>query len=100
MKLKNTITSALRFLLYGVGRAVAHPRTPIVYRDIEGNPPRIRQESPIPWWGSVGVILIGVACWVIGAKLQVTGLDEAARAMVYVPLGSLFRTSLRREVVK
>jgi len=94
------IISAFRFLFYGVGRAVAHPRTPIVYRNIAGNPPRIRQESPIPWWGSVGVILIGVACWIASSTFQITGLDEAARAMVYVPLGNLFGMSLRREVVK
>lgn len=94
------IISTLRFLLHGVGRAIAHPRTPIVYRSITGNPPQVKQESAIPWWGSVGVILIGVACWVAGSTFQITGLDEAARAMVYVPLGSLFGMSLRREVVK
>ncbi len=31
------------------------------------------------------------------AALQIGGLDEAARALVYIPLGSLFGMSLNRD---
>jgi hypothetical protein len=42
------------------------------------------------------VIVIGVVCWCVGAYLEITGLDEAGRALVYVPLGNLFGMSLTR----
>jgi len=41
------------------------------------------------------VIIIGIICWVVGVGLDITGLDEAGRALVYIPLGSLFGLSLR-----
>ena len=50
----------------------------------------------MPWWGAVLIIVIGVVCWVISATFSIAGLDEAGRALVYVPLGSLFGMSLRR----
>ena len=59
-----------------------------------GNSPEVRQESPIPWWGSVIVILMGITCWFSGAYFKVAGLDEAGRALVYIPLGSLFGMSI------
>ncbi|MBA7615674.1 hypothetical protein ES703_22959 [subsurface metagenome] len=58
--------------------------------------PDPKQESPIPWYGAVLVIILGVACWVVGGIYQITGLDEAGRALVYIPLGSLFGMSLQR----
>jgi predicted RNA-binding Zn-ribbon protein involved in translation (DUF1610 family) len=99
-----------------VWQALRHPRTPITYLycpdcgvRLPGNAkecpdcgkkaensPEVRQESPIPWWGSVLLILIGIACWVVSAALEIAGLDEAARALVYIPLGSLFGMSLPR----
>ncbi len=106
-----------KFLLYALSQALRHPRRPIVYLycsecrekllpgSVEECPrcgkearstPEVRQESPIPWYGSVLVILIGIACWVVSGCFGITGLDEAGRALVYVPLGSLFGMSLRR----
>lgn len=58
--------------------------------------PQLRQESPVPWWGAILVIIIGVTCWVVAAANAIGGLDEAARALVYVPLGNMFGLSLRR----
>ncbi|MBA7698482.1 hypothetical protein ES703_107159 [subsurface metagenome] len=110
-----TLSPAPKFLVYAVFRALRHPKTPISYYycsnckirfnakepacpkcgDKVGSSPDPRQESPIPWWGSVVVIILGIICWVLGAGLEVPGLDEAGRALVYIPLGSLFGMSLR-----
>jgi len=107
---------APKFMIYAVLRAIRHPRTPITYyycrecdirfpasvqecpkcRDKIGNTPEQKQEWPVPWWGAVLIIVIGVVCWVISATFSIAGLDEAGRALVYVPLGSLFGMSLRR----
>jgi len=59
-----------------------------------GNSPEIKEISPIPWWGAVLVIVVGISCWVLGSCFDVVGLDEAGRALVYIPLGSLFGMSL------
>ncbi len=77
-----------------IKQAVRHPRTTIVY----GNPGPV--SSPIPWWGSVCVLLIGIIAWSFAAKFSVTGLDEAARAMVYIPLGNIFGMTLQLKDVK
>ena len=110
------LNPAPKFLLYAVLQAVRHPRKPVTYlycpecklrlpasekecpvcRRKAGSSPEVRSESPIPWWGSVLVIVIGIACWFGGAYFEVTGLDEAGRALVYIPLGSLFGMSLPR----
>lgn len=104
------------FLLYALSQALRHPRKPIVYLycpecrvRLPGNAeecprcgkeaknsPEVRRESAMPWWGSVLVIVIGIACWVVSGCFTIKGLDEAGRALVYVPLGSLFGMSLRR----
>ncbi len=111
-----TLNPAPKFLIYAVLQAIRHPRTPITYlycpeckvrllpNEKEcpvcgkkaGNSPEVRNESPIPWWGSVLVIIIGIACWCVGGYLDIAGLDEAGRALVYIPLGSLFGMSLPR----
>lgn len=105
-----------RFLIYALSQAVRHPKKPVTYlycpeckvrlhpnekecpvcHKKAGNSPEVRQESPIPWWGSVLVIVIGIVCWCVGGLLDVAGLDEAGRALVYIPLGSLFGMSLPR----
>jgi len=105
-----------RFLIYALSQAVRHPKKPITYlycsecrvrlpgnarecpvcRKKAGSSPEVRSESPIPWWGSVLVIVIGIVCWCVGAQLGVAGLDEAGRALVYIPMGSLFGMSLPR----
>jgi len=110
------LNSPAKFLIYAVFRAMRHPKTPITYYycsackirfpasarecpkcgDKASSSPENRQESPIPWYGSVGVIILGIICWVVGGIYQIAGLDEAGRALVYIPLGSLFGMSLRR----
>jgi len=111
-----TLTPAPKFLIYAVVRAIRYPRTPITYywcpscrirfnanepacpkcgNKVESSPDP-KQESPIPWYGSVLVIVIGVACWVVGGIYQIQGLGEAGHALVYIPLGSLFGLSLQR----
>jgi len=107
---------APKFLIYAVFRAITHPRASITYfycpkckirfnskenecpkcHDKVGHSPEDKQESPIPWWGAVLCILIGIGTWVGGAYMKIPGLDEAARALVYIPLGSLFGMSLQR----
>jgi len=90
----STLNPMPKFLAYALSQAVKHPKQPITYlycpecrvrlkpdekgcpvcQKSAGNSPEVRQESPIPWWG----------------------LDEAGRALVYIPLGSLFGMSLPR----
>lgn len=105
-----------KFLIYAVGQAIRHPRKPIVYgycseckirvvpnsgtcpvckKKLKQNP-ETRQESPVPWWGSVFCIIIGICTWIAGAHFKITGLDEAARVLVYIPMGSLFGLSVRK----
>ncbi len=111
-----TLNSPPKFLIYAVFRAVRHPRTPITYFYCPGcklrfnskerecpqchakvnESPENRKESPIPWWGAILCILIGIGTWVGGAYLEIPGLDEAGRALVYLPMGSLFGMSIQR----
>ena len=110
-----TLNSSPKFLIYAVLKALRHPRTPIAYYvckcgcrfpapekecpkcgDKLGNTPERKEFSAIPWWGSIVVIIIGVICWVVGSAVPVPGLDEAGRALVYIPLGGLFGMSLQR----
>lgn len=111
-----TLNSPPKFLVYAMAKAIRHPRTPISYYvcrcgcrfpdpakecpkcgDKVEHSPESKQVTPIPWWGSVGLIIIGIVCWVLGALIAVSGLDEAGRALVYIPLGNLFGMSLKRE---
>lgn len=105
------------FMFYCARSAVLHPKTRIAYRycpqcrvrfpasarecpkcgDKVSSSPEDRQDSPIPWYGSVIVIILGIICWVLGAQLEIAGLDEAGRALVYVPLGGLFGMSVQRK---
>jgi len=105
---------AFHFMAYCLIKAVRHPRTKVAYHycpgckirfpasstecpkcgdKIEHSPER-KEEAPVPWYGSVIVIVLGIICWVLGAAVPVPGLDEAGRALVYVPLGGLFGMSL------
>lgn len=105
------------FMLYCVIKSVRCPRTPIAYfycpsckirfpassrecpkcHDKVENSPDRKRESPVPWYVSVLVILVGIGSWIASACLGIPGLDEAGRALVYVPLGSLFGMSLKRD---
>jgi rRNA maturation protein Nop10 len=111
-----TLKEAPKFMVYALSRAIRHPMTPVSYRYCPecrqyllngevvcpgcgkklGNSPQPREISPVPWWGAVLVIVVGISCWVLGSCLNVTGLDEAGRALVYIPLGSLFGMSIPR----
>ena len=111
-----TLTPAPKFLIYAVLKAVQHPRTPITYlycsqcklrlhpnekecpkcHDKVEHSPENRQESPMPWWGSVVVILIGVGTAIASGILSIVWLQEISRALIYIPLGSLFGMSLQR----
>ncbi len=82
-------------LLKGSYNSVRHPKTPLI---LKGNP-SILLQSPIPWWGSIGMIIIGIGTWCISGIYMIGGLDEAARLMVYVPLGNLFGMSLPKKPV-
>ena len=103
------------FMVYSVIKAIRYPRTKIAYyictcgcrfpasekecpkcRDKVSCSPENRKESPVPWFGSIIVIVIGIGAWITAACLNIPGLDEAARALVYIPLGSLFGMSLQR----
>lgn len=110
------LNPAPRFMVWAVWQAVRHPRRPITYlycpdckiafhpnekecpkcKAKVGESPEPKQQSPIPWYGSVFIIVAGIICWILGDVIPVQGLDEAGRALVYVPLGSLFGMSLRR----
>ena len=103
-----------RFMTYALFQAIRHPGMPVSYaycpeckeylfnNETEcpgcgkqmGNSPQTNEMSPIPWWGAVLVIIAGIACWVMGGCLDIVGLDEAGRALVYIPLGSLFGMSI------
>ena len=109
-----TLKNVPKFMVYALSQALRHPATPVAYRycpeckqyllngETEcpgcgkklGNSPKEKEMSPIPWWGAVLVIVVGIACWIAGSCLDVTGLDEAGRALVYIPLGSLFGMSI------
>ena len=103
------------FILYCTKSAIRHPKSRIVYfycskcntrfpvsvkrcpkcgQEV-GHSPELREEPPLPWYGSVAVIILGIICWVLGCGLEIPGLDEAGRALVYIPLGNLFGLSLR-----
>lgn len=106
-----------KFTAYCLKRAMTHPLQPISYyycnncrirfsSELQSCPrcgdklsdsPVIRHQSPVPWYGSVGVIAIGITCWILGASIPVSGLDEAGRALVYIPLGNLFGLSINRK---
>ena len=102
-------------MAYAIFKAIRHPRTPMKFfvcgcgcrfpasekecpkcGDKLGNTPERKEISAIPWWGSCIVILVGIGAWVASAYLKIPGLDEAARALVYLPLGNLFGMSIQR----
>jgi len=117
-----TLNSPAKFLIYAVLKAIRHPRTPISYyycssckirfnaKEGEcpkchesipiipggGHSPDPRQESPIPWYGCVTLIIIGAAIWGWSAACNIGGIAELGRILVYIPIGHLFGMSLQR----
>ncbi len=111
-----TLNSPPKFLIYAVLKALRHPRMPVSYYyclscrirfpasanecpkchdKVEGSPD-LRKEAAIPWWGSILCIVVGIGAWIASALLNITPLGEAARLLVYAPLGQLFGMSLMR----
>jgi uncharacterized paraquat-inducible protein A len=109
------ITSPWKFMAYSLRRALRHPRTPIRYaycpkcksrlnsnenecpvchRKVRKNP-EVKEISPVPWFVSVLIMVLGIICIIAGCVGPVPGLDEAGKAMVYIPLGNLFGLSIR-----
>jgi len=111
-----TLKTVPRFMVYALSQAIRHPSTPVAYMYCTecqqyllnsetkcpgcgkklGNSPQQKEISPVPWWGALLVIVVGISCWVIGGCLDIVGLDESGRALVYIPLGSLFGMSMPR----
>jgi hypothetical protein len=107
------ITATHKFLIHMVIESIKHPRTQIEYTYCTeckiriagntgkcpvcekkvGNSPDIKHESPIPWWGAVAVILLGVGVCITGATCNLTALDRVGDALVFIPLGRLFGVS-------
>ena len=54
-----------------------------------GNPTRVEQ-SPTPWRVSLVVLVLGIGCFITAELMDISPLGEAARVMVYGPLGSMF----------
>ena len=108
--------NAPKFIIYAIIKAVRHPRTPIEYfycvsckvrfpsssdkcpkcGDSVKNSPDHKRESPVPWWAALLCIIIGVTSWIVSACFDISGLSEAARILVYAPLGHLFGMSIHR----
>ena len=59
--------------------------------------PERKEVSPVPWWGSMLCIIIGIGAWIASALLNISPLGEAARLLVYAPLTHLFSMSLPRQ---
>ena len=111
-----TLNSPPKFLIYAVLKALRHPLTPISYYycsscrirfntnekacpkcgEKVGHSPDNRQESPIPWWGSVSVLIVGVIVCILAAYCKLPTLDRVGDALIFIPLGNLFGMSFKR----
>ncbi len=61
---------------------------------IKSNPKTVSQ-SPVPWQVSTIIMMAsGVGVWCLSSRLQMPEMGEAARLMVYLPLGNIFGMSL------
>jgi hypothetical protein len=90
MNLKKTIVyKMLEILSHCLYQSLRHPRK--IIKQIS-NPTPVTM-SPIPWWGSCGLIIVGIICWCLGCCFSISGLDEAGRVLVYTPIGNLFGMS-------
>ena len=76
-----------KVMAYSIKQAIKHPNTNIVYK---GNPMKTEPQSPVPWWVSLGILILGIATWFLSAHMGISELCEASRAMVYIPLGNIF----------
>lgn len=83
----------LQTISFVISSSIRHPRTPIVLP----NPGTV--VSPVPWSISLIVMAVGIIAWCMAEKFEITGLGEAARLMVYGPIGNMFGlgTSLKQK---
>lgn len=104
-----------RFMIWALRNSVSHPRSPLRYYyckvcdcrippdatecpscgDKMCNSPIPMKRSPIPWWGALLVMVLGISCWIIGGLLDLSSIEEVGRPLVYVPLGSIFGMSAK-----
>ena len=80
----------LRIMGYCMLKSVTSPDRTIKY---VGNPISLPPQPAVPWLISMVVIFFGITSWCVGEKWNITGLAEAARAMVYIPLSYMFGKS-------
>lgn len=84
------IISILRIAVLCLYKSLRYPRSNVMGLS---NPRDIRV-SPVPWWGSGIILVVGIIAWVLSARWNIAGLDEAARVMVYIPIGNIFGMSV------
>jgi len=109
------LNSPIKFIAYCVLKSLRHPRAPVTYYyclkckvrfpasssecpkcgDKVRESPDTKQGSPVPWYGAILCILIGIGAWIASALLNIAPLGEAARLLVYAPIGHLFGMSLK-----
>ncbi len=80
---------ALKEAGYCLVQSLKHPRTQIALSNPGGT------VSPIPWWGSGSILVIGIITWILLAFLKIPEMTEPARAMVYLPLGNIFGMTIK-----
>jgi len=109
-----TLNSPVKFMVYSVLKALRHPRTPISYfvcgcgcrfpnsakacpkcGDKVEHSPDHKQDSPIPWYGCVTLIIVGALIWAWSAACDIVAIAELGRILVYIPIGHLFGLSLK-----
>ena len=76
-----------KVMAYSIKESVKHPNSKIIYK---GNPMKTEPQSPVPWWVSLGILILGIVTWIVSSQLGIPELCEASRAMVYIPLGNIF----------
>ncbi len=58
--------------------------------------PERKEIQPLPWYGSVILIVVGAAIWGWSAACDIVGIAELGRVLVLIPMGNLFGMSLPR----
>jgi hypothetical protein len=79
----------LQIMSHCFSNAIRHPLTPISQY---ANPTPL-ELSPIPWWGCLLVLIVGIASWISASLLDINGLPEVGEAMVFMSLTHVFDMS-------
>ena len=110
------LSSWHKFLLHAIRSSLRHPRKPIEFYQCNKcgtrfltnrpecpkcgeevhNPAEKKTLSPVPWYASMLLILLGVVTWATVGIHHQTELIEAARILIYAPMGTLFGLSWKR----